>query len=86
MPIKGLSLLKKNDIPLLRFHDLRHVNASVMLKLNIPNRYAAERMGHSTEDIKSVYQHTLKTEKKKIDTKVNAFLDKILNNTKYHTI
>lgn len=72
-----ISLLKKNDIPLLRFHDLRHVNASVMLKLNIPNRYAAERMGHSTEDmLKSVYQHTLKTEKKKIDTKVNAFFDK----------
>ena len=71
------SLLKKHDIPHIRFHDLRHINASVMLKLNVPNKYAAERMGHSTEDmLKSVYQHTLLNEKKKIDTKVNAYLDR----------
>lgn len=47
------------DIPRFRFHDLRHVNASVMLQLNVPDKYAMERMGHSTNNmLKNVYQHT----------------------------
>lgn len=42
-----------------RFHDLRHFNASLMMSEGIPDKYAVERMGHSTTAIlKSVYQHT----------------------------
>jgi integrase len=41
------------------FHSLRHYNASIMLIQGVPTKYAAERMGHSTEDmLKKVYQHT----------------------------
>lgn len=47
-------------VPRFRFHDLRHVNASVMLELNVPDKYAMERMGHSTNNmLKTVYQHTM---------------------------
>lgn len=73
-------LLKRNDIPHMRFHDLRHVNAAIMLKLNVPNKYAAERMGHATEDmLKNVYQHTLEHEMNSINEKVNSFFENILS-------
>jgi integrase len=41
------------------FHSLRHYNASIMLIQGVPTKYAAERLGHCTEDmLKTVYQHT----------------------------
>lgn len=59
--------LKELDIPHFRLHDIRHYNASIMLAMNIPNKYAAARMGHATEDmLKKVYQHIM--EKKKTET------------------
>lgn len=43
-----------------RLHDLRHYNASIMLALGVPDKYAMERMGHSTTDmLKRVYQHVM---------------------------
>ncbi len=70
------NLLKANNIPQMRFHDLRHVNAAIMLKLNVPNKYAAERMGHATEDmLKNVYQHTLENEMHDISLRVNEFFE-----------
>ena len=43
-----------------RFHDLRHINASVMLMLGIPDKYSMQRMGHATNNmLKTVYQHTM---------------------------
>lgn len=72
-------LLKHNNIPHMRFHDLRHINAAIMLKLNVPNKYAAERMGHATEDmLKNVYQHTLEHEMHSINERVNSFFESIL--------
>ncbi len=41
-----------------RFHDLRHFNASVMMEIGIPDKYAMTRLGHSTPDMtRRVYQH-----------------------------
>lgn len=61
------------------FHGLRHYNASVMLKLNIPDKYAMERMGHSTNNmLKTVYQHTFIDESAEIANKVENFFDKNL--------
>lgn len=54
-----------------RFHDLRHYAASVMAALNVPPKYAQERMGHATLDmLNRVYQHTM-------DKKRNAVADAI---------
>lgn len=48
------------------FHALRHYYASMMLLSGMPNKYAQEQMGHSTEDmLTKVYQHTFKTERDK---------------------
>ena len=37
-------LIKKANIPHMTFHDLRHVNASIMSFLKIPEKYAMEHM------------------------------------------
>lgn len=38
-------LLERNGIQHMTFHDLRHINASVMLMLGVPDKYAMERGG-----------------------------------------
>ncbi len=61
-----------------RFHDTRHINASVMLALNVPDKYATERMGHSTNHmLKTVYQHTMKSEQEKISEKIDAYFESL---------
>lgn len=61
------------------FHDLRHVNASVMLALGIPDKYAMERGGWATNStLKSVYQHTFTDERKLVDEKIDAYFNSII--------
>ena len=69
-------IIKRLKIRHFRWHDLRHYTASVMLALNIPAKYAQEIMGHETDNmLKTVYQHTMSDEMKKISEKINAFFD-----------
>lgn len=59
-----------------RFHDLRHINASVMLALGVPNKYAQQRMGHATENmLKTVYQHTMSKGQRDAAEKVDAYFN-----------
>lgn len=59
-----------------RFHDLRHYQASVMLSMGVPDKYAMERMGHaSTNMLKNVYQHTMAEKSKEIASAINAFFE-----------
>lgn len=58
------------------FHALRHYNASVMLALGVPNKYAMERMGHATDNmLKQVYQHTTKAKRDEISSQINDFFN-----------
>ena len=62
------------------FHDLRHLSASVMLMLNIPDKYAMERGGWSTNStLKLVYQHTISDERKKVDKKIDEYFNSIMD-------
>lgn len=64
------------------FHDLRHVNASTMLKLGIPDKYAMERGGWSTTStLKRVYQETFSDERQAVDRRVDEYFQKILDST-----
>ena len=57
-----------------RFHDLRHYNASVMLALGVPDKYAMERMGHATPNmLKTVYQHTMQDKQRQIADTIDSF-------------
>lgn len=76
-----IRLQQKNGIdPPIRFHDLRHINASVMVALKVPDKYAMERGGWSTPAVlKSVYQHTFSDERKAVDEAVNNYFNSLLN-------
>lgn len=72
-------ILKENNIEHIRFHDLRHLNASVMLALGIPDKYAMERGGwSSTSVMKSVYQHTFTAERRAVDEKIDNYFSNIV--------
>ena len=63
----------------LSFHDLRHMSASIMLQLNIPEKYAQERGGWSTPHVmKTVYQHTFSAERIAVDKVINRYFEDIL--------
>lgn len=71
--------------PHYRFHDLRHVQASVMLALGVPDKYAMERMGHaSTNMLKNVYQHTMRSKSEEVANTVDNYFEEKLH-TNLHT-
>lgn len=73
--------LDKAGIPRITFHDLRHLNASIMLLLGIPEKYAMERGGWSTPTVlQSVYQHTFSEERKVVDDKIDDYFNTIICN------
>jgi len=62
-----------------RFHDLRHYNASVMLALGVPDKYAMQRMGHATPNmLRTVYQHLMDEKEKSVSNDVNTYMNKII--------
>jgi integrase len=51
-------LLENNNLPHIRFHDLRHFNATLMLKYGVPDKIASGRLGHSqVQTTREIYQH-----------------------------
>ena len=57
------------------FHDLRHVNASIMTILNIPDKYAQERGGWKTDNImKSTYMQTFSKQREEVDQLVDNYM------------
>ena len=73
-------LLAAKGIEPMTFHDLRHMNASVMLALGIPDKYAMERGGWSSPNImKSVYQHTFSAERQAADKKIDEYFESLLD-------
>ena len=79
--IKGIfkRSLAKHGLKM-RFHDLRHISASVMLALGVPDKYAMERGGWSTPNtLKNVYQHTFSKERQLADQKVDDYFNKLLS-------
>ena len=62
-----------------RFHDPRHYQASVMLSMGVPDKYAMERMGHASTNMpKNVYQHTMSEKSRKVAASIDAFFEKNL--------
>jgi len=67
-------MLIRNGLPLSRFHDLRHANASIMLMLGIPDKYAMERGGwSSTNVLKGVYQQTFAEEQRAVAARIDSY-------------
>ena len=67
-------------VPGVTFHQLRHLNASIMLKLGVPDKYAMERGGWASPSVmKRVYQHTLSDERHRVDDVVDAYFEGLLS-------
>ena len=53
-------LCRKADVPLIRFHDLRHTHATLLLRAGVSPKVVAERLGHTSVKITlDVYSHVL---------------------------
>ncbi len=73
-------LLERFNMPHIRLHDLRHYNATLMMNYNIPDKVAAERLGHANvQTLRAVYQSVLKEMDKKASDKIN---ESMMNNQK----
>lgn len=64
-------LLKAADLPLFRFHDLRHFCVSYLHSIGVPDVYIIKRTGHNGDEIlKRVYRHTMADHEKMYTDKV----------------
>ena len=53
-------LVQRSGLPRLRFHDLRHTHATLLLKAGVPIKVVSERLGHSTPGFTmATYQHVI---------------------------
>lgn len=78
-------LCEKAGLSHYRFHDMRHANASIMLALGVPDKYAMERMGHATNNmLKTVYQHTMRSKQDEVADVVDGYFTEKMH-TELHT-
>ena len=53
-------LIESTDLPYIRFHDLRHTHATLLLQQGVHPKIVSERLGHSTIGITmDTYTHVL---------------------------
>ncbi len=70
------NLLEENNLPLIRFHDLRHSHASLLVKQGVQPKIISERLGHSTIGITmDIYSHVLQ----ETDKQTAVQFDEVLN-------
>jgi integrase len=70
-------MLSKHELEHIRFHDLRHFNATMMLKYGISKVEAANRLGHSDPAItEKIYQHVLEEMDQKAANKLNSIFNR----------
>jgi integrase len=69
-------LLKEVGLPCIRFHDLRHSSATLLLGMGVPAKVVQELLGHSTISITmDVYSHVLPSMQRDAMEKMHDFLD-----------
>jgi integrase len=75
-----LPALKRAGLPRIRFHDLRHTAATLLLLANERTKVVSERLGHaSTATTEACYQHVLPTMQKQAAEKMNAILGPLIS-------
>ena len=73
-------LLKKQNLPLFRFHDLRHYYVSSLHALGIPDKYIMAQGGWSTNHtMQTVYNHIMSTKQTEFSSKVSNHFNQFLN-------
>ncbi|MBU9746606.1 tyrosine-type recombinase/integrase [Diplocloster agilis] len=78
-------LIDRSGLPHMTFHDLRHVNASVMDMLNIPEKYRQERGGWKNNKVmKGVYTHTFSDERVRSDDIIDSYFESKMQHEMQH--
>lgn len=68
-----------------RFHDLRHYNASIMLAMGVPDKYAQERGGWGSGAVmKRVYQHLVDRKKEEVENTLNSHFESLMQHEMQH--
>lgn len=76
-------LCDKNGLPRFTMHAERHANASEMLVMGVPDKYAMKRLGQSSPNmIKNVYQHLFEDKEKEYSKSMSSRFESLLNNKK----
>jgi integrase len=63
-------LSKKENMPKIRLHFLRHYHATWLYENDVPDHLSAERLGHDIKVLKEIYQHLGVEKKEKINRKI----------------
>lgn len=63
-------LVRDKNWPEISTHSLRHYHASWLYAQNIPDQYAAARLGHDIQILKSIYQHLGLDKRHEIDDNI----------------
>ena len=72
---KFRNFLKRNNLPKIRFHDLRHSHASLLLMQGVQAKMISERLGHSNISITmDLYTHIYEESNKELANQFEKFL------------
>jgi len=67
-------LLEEIGLPHIRFHDLRHSAATLLLSMGVPMKVVQEILGHSTFNVTAnLYSHVLPTMQQEAMSKMDSF-------------
>jgi integrase len=70
-----LPIVKRAGVPRIRFHDLRHTCATLLLIANVNPKVVSERLGHASIQITlDTYSHVLPTMQKRAAEKMDRIL------------
>ena len=73
------AVLQRHKVePMITFHDLRHLNATVMGALHVPEKIALERGGWKTDHVmKAVYQETFSGQRQEYDAIIDEYFESL---------
>jgi integrase len=70
------SFCTKYNLPRMKFHDLRHTHATMLIKENVNIKVIQERLGHSSPSITlNIYSHYLPSMQQSVTEKMNKMFD-----------
>lgn len=76
-------ILEANGLPHLKFHGLRHLNASIMGELGVDRATARERGGwHNNTVMDNVYTHSLAAARDEADEKMDGYFLRVIGGGK----
>jgi len=84
---RWIRLQDEYEMEHITFHDLRHLNASIMALLRVPDKYAQERGGWKSDSVmKKVYMQTFTEEREKVDNLIDNYFEDIMQHEMQHEI